>query len=516
MTDKRAELSEAGLKIMQRLDEIRKLDPPTHGGNVLAYVYDTGIAELDELAARAARAVQPVNGLDPTTFPSVAVLEREVLSFTKKVFHGDDDTVGTVTSGGTESCLLAVKTARDLWRARGGQGVPRLVAPITAHAAFHKAAEYFDLELVQVSVDPTTRLTSANAVIELLDEQTALVVLSAPNYPFGTVDPIGQVAAETAKRGIALHVDSCIGGLVLPWCREADGTDLAPWDFRVPGVTSLSADLHKYGYAPKGVSVLLQRDRDRHRAQYFATKRWPGYPVVSPTLMGSKSVGALAAAWAIIQRLGEEGFARLTAKITRATAELSRVLSEIPGMVVSAPPVGPVLAVQADLSVPAEQRVDPHHWTDRVKQAGWVLQHQPGIVQPDGSVLQHTSHLTITPITEDRLPELVPALIAAADEVRGIPAVTAEQAMSLLPEQMTAALAGFNPVTAGGHAAGGLQLDSSTAFAMLQAAGVGGGDGATPQVPDQMAPLIALIQALPAPLTERLLIELLARLTEES
>ncbi len=256
---------------------------------MLSYVYDSGLAELDELAAAAIRAVQPVNGLDPTTFTSVAVMEGEVVAFARELLGGSADVVGSVTTGGTESCLLAVKTARDLWT---GSGTPRLLAPVTVHAAFQKAAHYFGLDLDLVPVEQDGRV-SAEAMAARLGPDVALVVVSAPSYPHAALDPIAEVAAAAAELGIPCHVDACIGGWVLPFW-----SDLPPWDFRVPGVTSVSADLHKFGYAPKGVSVLLQRGRDRQRAQFFTTTRWPGYPVVNPTMLGSKSAGALAAGWA--------------------------------------------------------------------------------------------------------------------------------------------------------------------------------------------------------------------------
>src|SRR5690554_65017 len=299
-------LSPESEAILARLRTLREADAPTHGGRVLSYVYDSGLAELDELAAQAIRIMQPVNGLDPTTFPSVAAMEREVVGFARRMLHGDDAVVGSVTSGGTESCLLAVKTARDLWRAEGGVGVPRIVAPVTVHAAFHKAAHYFGLELDLVPVGHDGSV-AADDLIGRLSADVALIVVSAPAYPHATLDPIAEVAAAASVAGVSCHVDACIGGWALPWWG-----DLPDWDFAVDGVSSISADLHKYGYAPKGASVLLHRGLDRHRAQYFATTRWPGYPVVNPTMLGSKSAASLAAAWAIIERLGQEGFAQLT------------------------------------------------------------------------------------------------------------------------------------------------------------------------------------------------------------
>ena len=477
--------------ILARLAGLREEDAPTHGGHVLSYVYDSGLAELDELAAAAVRAVQPVNGLDPTTFTSVAVMEREVIGFVRGILHGGsegrDTVVGTVTTGGTESCLLAVKTARDNWRARGGTGEPRLLAPITVHAAFQKAAHYFGLALDLVPVNPGTGEVSASALVSRFGPDVALVVVSAPNYPFASLDPIAEVAAAALAAGIDCHVDACIGGLVLPFW-----PDLAAWDFAVEGVTSISADLHKFGYAPKGASVLLHRGRDRQRTQYFATTRWPGYPVVNPTMLGSKSAGALAASWAIIHALGEPGFAELAASCVRATASLVSTISSIEGLRIVGTPVGPLIAVTTDESVEPSRRVDPHHWADQVRTHGWLLQLQPSIAQADGTVLPRTTHLTITPVTEGVLPDLTTALVAAADEVRGVPPVTPADVLGALPPL------GDGP------------LDSDTAWALLSGLGLGAGGG----LPDRMAPLLAIMEGLPAPIAERLLTELLARLVE--
>lgn len=484
--------------ILGRLAALRAADAPTHGGRVLSYVYDSGRPELDELAAQAMRLVQPVNGLDPTTFTSVAVMEREVIDFARELLHGGDDVVGSVTSGGTESCLLAVKTARDVWRAAGGSGTPRLLAPVTAHAAFQKAAALFGVTLDLVPVDPSTGRVDASRLISRIDPQVALVVVSAPSYPYATLDPVEEVAAACDEAAVACHVDACIGGWILPFWRNRDGSALPAWDFRVPGVTSVSADLHKYGYAPKGASVLLQRGRDRQRRQYFATTGWPGYPVVNATLLGSKSAGALAASWAIIQALGARGFAGLAESCRRATRALEDIVGDIHGLRVLGEPTGPLLAVTTDPAEPASRRVDPHHWADRVRRRGWVLQLQPGLVQADGTRLPHTTHLTVTPVTEGRIDELEAALRGAADEARGVPPVDRDAVLAALPAEMTAGLAS-GAVT---------ELDSATAARILSSIGLG---GAGASLPDDQAGLLALVEALPRPLTERLLTELLAR-----
>lgn len=471
--------AEQPAEILARLRDLREHDAPTHGGRVLSYVYDPGLAELDELAADAARLMQPVNGLDPTTFGSVAALERDLLGFVRRLLHGDSEVVGTVTTGGTESCLLAVKTARDAWLLTH-TGTPRLVMPVTAHAAFQKAAHYFGLTLDLVPVSAEGEVAVADIESRLGDD-VALVVVSAPSYPVAALDPVSAVAGLTAARGIPLHVDACIGGLVLPFW-----PGLPAWDFAVPGVTSVSADLHKYGYAPKGVSVLLQRGRDRQRLQYFATTRWPGYPVVNPTILGSKSAGPLAAAWAITHALGVAGFQELADSTRRSTAAIVDTVAGIEGLRVLGDPVGPLLAVAADPAVPAERQVDPHHWADAARGLGFVLQ-----LQPAAAGIPPTTHLTITPVTERVLPELRAVLTQAAAAVRGVPHVDVAPLLGQLP-----------PLEG--------PLDSDTAAAILGSFGIGAGGA----LPDSLAPLLAIIEVTPPPLAERLLTELLARLVE--
>lgn len=471
-------------QILARLESLRAADAPTHGGRVLSYVYDSGLPDLDRLAARAMEMVQPLNGLDPTTFTSVAVMEREVTGFARDMLGGDGEVVGTITSGGTESCLLAVKTAKANYL---GGGTPRLLAPATVHAAFHKAADYFGLELDLIPVEPDGSVR-ASSVIDAMGNRTALVVVSAPSYPYAAMDPVPEIAAAAAARGIDCHVDACIGGWILPfWNGVAD------WDLRVPGVTSLAADLHKYGYAPKGVSVLLTRGRDRQRAQYFATTNWPGYPVVNSTLLGSKSAAPLAAAWAIINALGTEGFAALAGSCQRSTETLRARLGGLQGLRVLGNPVGPLLAVARDEDLEAGQQVDPHHWADRLRALGWHAQLQPAFTQPDGTLMPRTTHLTITPATEAGLADLCAAMSTAADQARGVAGADPHEVAAML-------------------GVGGLpELDSDTAQGLLT--GIGLAD-ASAGLPENMAPVMALIEALPKQYSARLLIELMARLVE--
>ncbi|MGW6227071.1 pyridoxal phosphate-dependent decarboxylase family protein [Cellulosimicrobium cellulans] len=498
--------------ILDRLAALRAADAPTHGGRVLSYVYDPGLAELDELAAAAARAVQPVNGLDPTTFTSVAVMESELVAFARSMLRGPvagpDAVVGSVTSGGTESCLLAVKIARDAARAARPGVRPRVVAPVSVHAAFRKAAQYLDVDLTLVPVDPATgTLAAADLVAELDGPEVALVVVSAPSYPHGVVDPVAEVAAAASARGVPVHVDACVGGWVLPFWEGAGGEPVPAFDFSVPGVTSISADVHKYGYAPKGTSVLLVRDRDRQRRQFFATTGWPGYPVVNPTTSGSRSAAPLAAAWAVSQALGTAGYTALTARCVRATRALREAIDGIDGLRVVGHPTGPLVAVACDESVPAARQVDPHHWADAVRSLGWVLQPQPGLAQDDGTHLPHTTHLTVTPVTEAGLDDLVAALVQGADVVRGEPRPDVSAVLGALAGAFTAAP---------GDARAEPTADAVWG-ALLAALAADDGErrGTSRSVlPDRLAPLMAVMEVLPAPVAERALIEIVARVAE--
>ncbi len=408
--------------VLERLLAYRAQDAPTHGGSVLSYVYDSGLAALDDLAARAAATALPVNGLDPTTFPSVALMEADLVAFGRQILHGPA-AVGSVTSGGTESCLLAVKAARDRWRARHGRQQPtqrpRIALPSTAHAAFHKAAHYLGLELDIVPVDPVTGGVDADCLVRRFSPQTALVVVSAPSYPHGVQDPVGQVAEIAAGHGIPCHVDACIGGLILPFWAAAGGSAPQLWDFLLPGVSSISADLHKFGYAPKGASLLLFRDRELDQHRYFALTDWPGYPVVNPTVLGSRSATSLAAAWAVTTALGQAGYTSLARQIVTATRQVTRCVTGIEGLRVFGTPTGPLLAVVADEGVDPSRRVHPHLWAAAVARRGFILQGQPELTQADGSRVPRSTHLTMTPATASVLPELTSALHGAADEVRG-------------------------------------------------------------------------------------------------
>lgn len=479
--------------ILAELAGLRATDAPTHGGRVLSYVYDAGLAEIDRLAGDAAALVQPVNGLDPTTFGSVAVVERHLISFARNAF-GSSDAVGSVTSGGTESCLLAVLSAREFTRTPAGSG--NIVIPSTAHAAFDKAGKLLGVQVRRVPVDPVTTSADVDAMGRAIDDATIMLVGSAPNYPTGTADPIGDLGELALQRGLALHVDACLGGLALAWWP----TPLPDWDLRVPGVTSLSADFHKYGYAPKGASILLHTDRDRHRAGYFATTDWPGYPVVNPTLLGSKSAAGPAAAWAITRYLGDAGFARLVGDVATTVSSLIAVVDGIDGLRVVGEPVGPVFAVAGDAG--ATVAIDPHRWADEVAARGFTLQAQPAYRQADGSELPASTHLTITPVTSSVVGELSLALREGADAARGLPRVEAPEALRDLAVAFDSGALDVDDA---------LSLDSASTEAVLVGAGIDPHtDPAQASQALDLSAVISAIEALPRPVTGKMLVEFLA------
>jgi len=253
------------------------------------------------------------NALSPAAFPSLGRFERDVVRIMAGLLGGNAQACGTMTSGGTESILLAVKAHRDWFRKRKPKvRRPQIVIPVSAHPAFYKAAHYFDLDPVTIPLDAGYRLDPAE-VARAITRSTALLVASAPSYPYGMVDPIPALGQLARQHYTGLHVDACVGGIFMPFMRKL-GYPTPPFDFSVPGVTSISADLHKYGFAPKGTSVILYRDPALRRFQFFVKPDWPGGAFASPALLGTRPGGGIASAWATLMMLGENGYRDLVRK----------------------------------------------------------------------------------------------------------------------------------------------------------------------------------------------------------
>jgi len=363
-------LPEHGLpaaEILEILAGLRRHDVQWGAGKVFSLVFHAG-QELTDLLKQAHGLYFAENALNPTAFPSLRKLETEVVAMTARLLGGDETTVGTMTSGGTESILLAVKAARDRGMARGKvRGKPEMVLPASAHPAFDKAAHYFRLKAVHIPVGGDLRADVA-AMRRAITRRTVLLVGSAPSYPHGVVDPIVDLAALAREHHLPLHVDACVGGFMLPFVREL-GYEVPPFDFRVPGVSSISVDLHKYGYAAKGASVILYRNPRLRRHQFFACTDWPGGIYASPTMTGTRPGGAIAAAWAILHRLGHRGYLGIAKEVMEATRRIQAGVEEIEGIRVLGKPHMSLMALTAD-------HVDIYEVADHLGERGWHLDRQ--------------------------------------------------------------------------------------------------------------------------------------------
>ena len=463
--------------VLARLRELQADDVPVTGGRTLAYVYDSGLPEADRVGREAVAAYAGSNGLDPTAFPSLLTMENELVGLAADLLDAPGTAVGTITSGGTESVLLAVQAARD---ARPDVAHPRMVVPVTAHAAFHKAAHYFGVEAVVVGVDEEFRVDAA-AVEAAIDDSTVLVVASAPSYAHGVVDPVPAVAAAAASRGVRCHVDACIGGWVLPYAARL-GRPVTPWTFAVEGVTSISVDLHKYAYAPKGTSVLLHRTPQLRRSQYFASARWPGYTMLNSTMQSTKSGGPLAGAWAVVRTIGDAGYLALTRQVLDGVDRLVEGVAAIEGLEVVVRPDSTLVALATDGSC------DVFTLTDAMTRAGWWVQPQ---LSSAGS--PPTLHLSLSAATAGHVEELLEALAAATAEAR-------EAGPVVVDPEVAAFVAALDPA----------DLSDDDFDGLLVAAGMTAGPGAG--LPPSMADVNALLDLASPALREALLIAFLDRL----
>jgi glutamate/tyrosine decarboxylase-like PLP-dependent enzyme len=276
------------------------------------------------------------NPLHADLWPSISKFDGEICRMTAAMLHGADDVVGTVSSGGTESIMLAMKAYRD----RGyttGINDPEMIVPTTAHAAFDKASQYFRIRKVAIPTAADGR-ADVEATRAAITPSTVVVVGSAPNYPNGMVDPIEGLAAAAVERGVGMHVDACLGGFVLPWA-ERLGHPVPPFDFRVAGVTSMSADTHKYGYAAKGTSVVLYRGNELRHFQYYTCATWAGGLYYSPTFAGSRPGALIAQCWAAMVTMGEDGYLDATRRILGTAAAIKEAVRAIDGLEVIGDPL---------------------------------------------------------------------------------------------------------------------------------------------------------------------------------
>ncbi|HEY2790776.1 MAG TPA: aminotransferase class V-fold PLP-dependent enzyme [Micromonosporaceae bacterium] len=462
--------------VLAEITAMREADLPTHGGTLFAYVYDPAVPGLDELTTAAYALASHVNGLDPTAFPSLLAMENALVGAAAGLLGGDGDTVGSVTSGGTESLILAVKAARD---ARPDIAEPRLTMPASAHAAFAKAAHYLGVGMDIVPVDPVTLTPDPTAMAGLIGPDTVLVVASAPSYAHGVIDPVEPIATAAAAAGVRCHVDGCFGGWVLPYLSRL-GAPIPPFDFSVPGVTSISVDLHKYAYTPKGVSILLHRDAALRAPQYFAWADWPGYTMINPVISSTRSGGPIAAAYATLRFIGDAGYLELARATREAVAALAGLVRNTDGLRLMTEPLATVVAFTSD-----DPALDLFVLADELALRGWHTQPQMSYDQLPVSI-----HLSVTASVAPRVGDFAAVLADAVAAARAagpatVPAEIAAMASVLTPDALT-------PETVAG---------------LAESLGLGGADPHP-----RMAPVNAILDLAPPRLREKLLVEFLSLL----
>ena len=315
-------------ELRERLEALGANDADWRSARTAVYVFNAGDDVL-EVAKQAYALYQSENALGPLAFPSLKRMEDEVVGMGLSLLHAPPGAKGNITSGGTESILLAVKTCRDEARARGVDTAgAELVIPLSAHPAFDKAAHYLGLRIVRVPVAGDLR-ADVPAMAAAVTPRTLMLVGSAPCFPYGVVDPIAELSALAEERGLWLHVDACVGGYFAPFARM-NGVPVPDFDFALPGVRSMSADLHKYGYAAKGASTVFHRSEAQWQHQIFSFDGWPAGGMTTPTMAGTRPGGAIASAWAVMNYLGVEGYREKARQVTETRAKLMRAIDAMP------------------------------------------------------------------------------------------------------------------------------------------------------------------------------------------
>ncbi|WP_375492496.1 pyridoxal phosphate-dependent decarboxylase family protein [uncultured Jatrophihabitans sp.] len=410
--------------MLARLQANRHDDAPWRAGRIFSLVFPPDDPELERLLADVSAQYLAENALNPARFPSLARLETAAADMVAGLLHGPAGAAG-LTSGGTESIFVAVSVARDVARERGVQR-PFIVTAETAHPAFAKACHLLDIDQVRVPVRADKRLDVA-ALTAKVGTDTALVVASAPCYPYGVVDPVEQVATLAAERGVPCHVDACLGGLILPFLAEL-GQPVPPWDFRVPGVTSISADVHKYGYSFKGASVIAFATPElAARRVWFDDGVWGGGTYGTPTPAGTRPAPPIAGAWAALTHLGHEGYRAKAAAVLCARDALVDAVASIDGLRLSAQPDGPVLRMTSD-------SLDMAAVADAMEDRRWWLNRQPGAL-----------HVMLSPLHARVVDELTADLRTAVAEVRAGRTARERAAVYAAPEPTDSATSVTTP-----------------------------------------------------------------------
>ncbi len=333
-----------------RMAEYATGDVAWRDGKTAVYVFNAG-PEVERVQKEAYTAFMSENGLGPAAFPSLARMEAEVVGFGLSLLHGPQDAVGTITSGGTDSITMALKAARDFARKeKGVVGPLNIVLPRSAHPAFDKAAAVMEIEVRRTPLN--AYLADPEAIAAVCDAATVMIVGSAPCFPYGLIDPIAALSDLAIARDLWLHVDACVGGYIAPFVRM-NGEDIPPFDFELPGVRSMSADLHKYGYCAKGASTVLFRTAALRKFMIFDFRDWPGGRMVTPTLAGTRPGGAISAAWAVMNFLGVAGYREKQGLVTATRAKIAAGAEALGFTVLGQPKLGILAFTHPDVDCQA-------------------------------------------------------------------------------------------------------------------------------------------------------------------
>jgi glutamate/tyrosine decarboxylase-like PLP-dependent enzyme len=388
-------------RIASSFDEMSARDVQWRDGKAFSLAYNAG-PEVLAIAEEAYRRFSGANALNTAAFPSLRQMQGEVLEMAGVWLGSPADAAGYFTSGGTESILMAVKAARDQFRTESSITHPNMVLPTSAHAAFDKAAAYFGVELRRVDVLPDWR-ADVEAMAKMIDQNTILIIGSAPQYPQGVIDDIPALAALALQRKVNCHVDACMGGVSLAYLSRL-GHQIPPWNLRVDGVTSISVDLHKFGYTSKGASVIMYASKRLRSYQGFITDQWLGGMYASSGMLGTKSGGAIAAAWAVMHFLGDDGYLRLTRSARVATEKLAHHISNHSELSLLAQPDALLLSFVAR----EPQRLNVYAVADEMWARGWYVDRQ----EPPQSL-----HCTVNAVHESVIDSMLADLDACISTV---------------------------------------------------------------------------------------------------
>lgn len=456
-------------EILDCLKHYKKNDVNWQSGRAFSYIFDPG-GQVLEFAKKVYSFFLTENALDFTAYPSLLKLENNLVSMIRRHLNGDEQVVGNFTSGGTESIFLAVKAARDYYRKeKPDLKEPEMILPSSAHAAFHKAAHYLGLKTITVSVDPRTFKADLKKTQKKMNDNTILMVGSAPTYTQGVVDPISKLSELAKKNGIWFHTDACMGGFLLPYFKRL-GQPVPDFDFSLPGVCSVSVDLHKYAYAPKGASMVLYRSPELRTFQMFSFAKWLGYTIINPTVQSTKSGGPLAAAWAVLNYVGDDGYLNFAHKKLDAVKKIKQAITQIPELYLMAEPEMTLISFSS-------KKVNIFHIIDEMNLKGWYITPSLSFDQIPANI-----HLSVTLPNVEHTHEFIEDLKESVKTAKSLPSGKLLNAFKEIMNKQGEAL-----------------LDNPEP--LLELAGIKNG-----QMPERTASLNEVLNAMPPDWREKLLL----------